>query len=865
MTENVETDSSVKIASYVLPVIVYFPIIVLLVLMIGYFGVKILRIMQTPEGLAGYFNSFFEKFFRIKSVLDKFVKQFWPNAMDEPRGDKSWKHIRLDTILMFGGGSFIMLMFLLYNSNYLTSAKDKGFNGFMYILNPIMNFFAPNKWHGVKRNVKYKQSNTGGKITKNYPLTIGGIALFIGFVIFMSLLVNNFNKDVKTASPEELSSKITEKTIYYVYLSLFVSVALAMFAGLLYYAATTDAAPKFLSTLLIVLSTIIILASILVMFKDRIREYVKNPFIQLIYNFIFLLPCLFLDLVNFLYFELKRTPKVVYGILIAEVLIILTVLVVPLLGKAGYMRILGDSDKENKIAFKIEELKHKNIRLKNKIDIIKSFDPMNSEVEIIKINSDMSVTKEKPHPTLVEVDIMLTINTNLNEFCISKTSGKGEIEMLGDLNIKTKNITWKSIETKTNHDLSYSSDKQKAKCKWTRKDEIKGEVSVDKNKVWNENFLGYDGKAPLIFKEVPKNLKQLKEHVTSYQYEQIEKEIKKRREIRVEENYDRDTDVFSVMTDKLKQALNFSKKIYKNGPGQILRLGMNKNKLTETAWESIIKKNLDNPENIYKLEKLLKTYGYNGEDECESIMDAYQSRKCLEEFKKIKQHIQYNTKQIILFKNTIKETEEEIKNLNLMKKDANNIFEKGLILLNEPIYFRQKTYLADHKDFKEIRPETYKYNYSISCWIYMHAQPPNFKKSYNEFTEILNYNEEPVIGYDSKNNRLIIKSKQMKGQPTKDDKNYLKTVFIQDKFKLQKWHNIVVNYVGGTVDIFLDGKLAGSEGRVVPFKTFNAMTAGQDNGISGGICNVVYYPSYISKSKVKSNYAYLKNKNPPLI
>ena len=448
MTENIETDSSVKIASYVLPVIVYFPIIVLLVLMIGYFGVKILRIMQTPEGLAGYFNSFFEKFFRIKSVLDKFVKQFWPNAMDEPRGDKSWKHIRLDTILMFGGGSFIMLMFLLYNSNYLTSAKDKGFNGFMYILNPIMNFFAPNKWHGVKRNVKYKQSNTGGKITKNYPLTIGGIALFIGFVIFMSLLVNNFNKDVKTASPEELSSKITEKTIYYVYLSLFVSVALAMFAGLLYYAATADAAPKFLSTLLIVLSTIIILASILVMFKDRIREYVKNPFIQLIYNFIFLLPCLFLDLVNFLYFELKRTPKVVYGILIAEVLIILTVLVVPLLGKAGYMRILGDSDKENKIAFKIEELKHKNIRLKNKIDIIKSFDPMNSEVEIIKINSDMSVTKEKPHPTLVEVDIMLTIKTNLNEFCISKTSGKGEIEMLGDLNInrdKSERLLWETV------------------------------------------------------------------------------------------------------------------------------------------------------------------------------------------------------------------------------------------------------------------------------------------------------------------------------------------------------------------------------------------------------------------------------------
>ena len=867
MTENVETDSSVKIATYVLPIIVYFPIIVLLVLMIGFFGVKILRIMQTPEGLSGYFNAFFEKFFRVKNVLDKFVKKLWPNANDESQGDKSWKHIRLDTILMFGGGAFIFLMFLLYNSDYLTSAKDKTVNGFLYILNPIMNFFAPNKWHGIKRNVKYKQTNTGGKITKNYPLTIGGIALFMGFVIFMSLLVNNFNKDVKTSSPGELTSKITEKTIHYVYLSIFVSVALAMFAGLLYYAATTDAAPKFLSTLLIVLSTVIILASILVIFKDKIIDYVKSPVIQVIYNFIFLLPCLFLDLVNFLYFELKRTPKVVYGILIAEVFIIMTALIIPLLAKAGYIRILGDSDKKNKIAFKIEELKHKNIRLVNKIDIIKNFDPMNSEVEIIKINSDMSVTTEKPHPTLVPVDIRLKIKTNLDEFCISKTGGKGEgeIEMLGDLNIRTKNITWNSIETKTGHKPSFSSDKQKAKCKWSRKDEIKGEASVDKNKEWNENFLGYDGKRPLIFTEVPKNLKQLKARVTSYQYEQIEKEIKKRQEMQVEEKYDKNTDVFSVMTSKVNQAINFSKKLYNNGPGKLSSLRMIKSKLTETSWEKIIKDNLDNPENIYKLERLLRAYGFKNREECSAIMDAYQSRKCLEEFEKIIKHIQYNTKQIILFKNTIKETEEEIKNLKLMKSEANNVFEKGLILLNEPAYFRQKTYLADNKDFKEIRPETYKYNYSVSCWLFIHAQPPNFKNSYNKFTEILNYNDEPVIGYNSKKNRLIIKSKKMKGKPTNDEKNFLKTIFVQDNFKLQKWHNIVVNYVGGTVDIFLDGVLVGSEGRIVPFKTFNAMTAGEDNGISGGICNVIYYPSYISKSKIKSNYEYLKNKNPPLI
>ena len=82
---------------------------------------------------------------------------------------------------------------------------------------------------------------------------------------------------------------------------------------------------------------------------------------------------------------------------------------------------------------------------------------------------------------------------------------------------------------------------------------------------------------------------------------------------------------------------------------------------------------------------------------------------------------------------------------------------------------------------------------------------------------------------------------------------------------MQKWHNLVINYIGGTIDIFLNGELVTSEKRMVPYKTFNSMIVGQDNGISGGICNVIYYPSYISRTKIKSNYAYLKNKNPPII
>ena len=38
------------------------------------------------------------------------------------------------------------------------------------------------------------------------------------------------------------------------------------------------------------------------------------------------------------------------------------------------------------------------------------------------------------------------------------------------------------------------------------------------------------------------------------------------------------------------------------------------------------------------------------------------------------------------------------------------------------------------------------------------------------------------------------------------------------------------------------------------------------NGIGGGICNVVYYPEVLSKSKIDSNYDYVKmlKLNPPI-
>ena len=98
MTNNVETDSSVKIAKIVLPTIVYFPILVLLILFIGFFGVKILRLIRSPECISGYINDFFQKFFGIKHILNRFVRKIWPEKGDISSDGKRFDQIRMDHI-----------------------------------------------------------------------------------------------------------------------------------------------------------------------------------------------------------------------------------------------------------------------------------------------------------------------------------------------------------------------------------------------------------------------------------------------------------------------------------------------------------------------------------------------------------------------------------------------------------------------------------------------------------------------------------------------------------------------------------------------------------------------------------------------
>ncbi len=241
---------------------------------------------------------------------------------------------------------------------------------------------------------------------------------------------------------------------------------------------------------------------------------------------------------------------------------------------------------------------------------------------------------------------------------------------------------------------------------------------------------------------------------------------------------------------------------------------------------------------------------------------------------------------------------------SLLKKYFQSLYFKrgGKQLINQPVQTDILTNVTSYQSLS--KSDTFDYQYAMSFWFYIDSFPPSTNASYNKIVPILSYGENPTIKYSSANNTLYITVKQnIDGNSLEDLKKDIElNPEIIDKWKnekdkinnsiedaknmrfsndvdtdghriiydhpdvqLQKWNHILLNYNGGTLDVFYNGRLVKSAIEVVPYMKFDMLSVGSDNGISGNIANLMYFDHPLDILTINTLYTSLMDKNPPVI
>lgn len=257
-------------------------------------------------------------------------------------------------------------------------------------------------------------------------------------------------------------------------------------------------------------------------------------------------------------------------------------------------------------------------------------------------------------------------------------------------------------------------------------------------------------------------------------------------------------------------------------------------------------------------------------------------------------------------------------NPNIEGSDDMKEIRDAVVLLMKPVSLKKTTTPKSSEEinlFTNIANQP-NYSYALSFWLFVHPQSGHVKDCNN----VINFDNRPQILYcpvykkipegelvdyiDDKGNK-ITKAKVTKStllpnntanytlKSIMDGKTYsevhhsnikykypysvLKFVlgsgtnnttpkeYTMPNLKMQKWNNIVVNFIDGTYDLFVNGEMVNSFQGVMEDFNYDNIKIGEDNGVSGGIANILFYKNYLTKDKIISNYNLLKNKNPPII
>ena len=80
---------------------------------------------------------------------------------------------------------------------------------------------------------------------------------------------------------------------------------------------------------------------------------------------------------------------------------------------------------------------------------------------------------------------------------------------------------------------------------------------------------------------------------------------------------------------------------------------------------------------------------------------------------------------------------------------------------------------------------------------------------------------------------------------------------------MQKWFNLVLNYDGGRLDIFLDSVLVQTSTNVVSCVKYDALVIGDNKSPNARMCNLIYFKTPLDIITVHNMYNITKIEDTP--
>ena len=192
--------------------------------------------------------------------------------------------------------------------------------------------------------------------------------------------------------------------------------------------------------------------------------------------------------------------------------------------------------------------------------------------------------------------------------------------------------------------------------------------------------------------------------------------------------------------------------------------------------------------------------------------------------------------------------------MDLVLHDGQDIVTERMYLDSETIVDVEKASFQD-KDPDDGDGNVVSYNYALSSWIYVMDS-----RGSNSYKTLLSYGNKPLIQYNDKTHMLKVSCETWSGGDGVDGGTRNQSIvelYKTHTIPVQAWSQIVVNFSGGVLDVFINAELVCSTTGVIPgdYETVDTIVVGDANGIQGEITEVTYFSHELSVGSIKNMYS----------